>query len=167
MERDAAWLAKVRAELLTWPREKLIGWLNWVDSNGIWSDSDMIANDMDPMTVEDAVEQVMAFVEESGESPVDSMAASLEKNPGRYPKPEEFDPWLKGTGDLPNQPKQGTFEWLVAKDRPAALSLRDLLGHDVHNQIEIDDGPTGYLVTHKGTGEVWEYDGANDMWLEV
>lgn len=95
MERDAKWLAHERARLLTWPREKLIGWLEWNDANGIWSDEDMIANDMDPMTVEDAVDQVMVFVEENLETPEEMMGASLEKNPGRYPKPAEFDPWLK------------------------------------------------------------------------
>lgn len=164
MERDANWLASERQRLLTWPREKLIGWLQWNDGNGIWSDEDMIANDMDPMTVEDAVEQVMAFVEENRETPEEMMGGSLEKNPDRYPKPAEFDPWLKGAPMPPAKPRD--FDMLKAKDRVAAASLRDMLGSDTIN-VEFEDGPGGYLVRHKDTGEVWEYDGANDVWLEV
>lgn len=95
MERDANWLASERARLLTWDRKKLIGWLQWNDPNGIWSDDDMVANDMDPMSVEDAVDQVMPFVEENMETPEEMMRGSLKANPGRYPKPAEFDPWLK------------------------------------------------------------------------
>lgn len=79
--RDANWLASE--------------WLQWNDPNGIWSDDDMVANDMDPMTVEDAVDQIMPFVEETGETPEEMMHGSLAANPGRYPKPAEFDPWLK------------------------------------------------------------------------
>jgi hypothetical protein len=95
MKRDENWLASERARLLTWDREKLIGWLQWNDPNGIWSDEAMVANDMDPMTVEDAVEQVMPFVEETLETPEEMMYGSLKANPNRYPKPAEFDPWLK------------------------------------------------------------------------
>jgi hypothetical protein len=95
MERDQAWLESERQRLLAWPREKLIGWLQWNDPNGIWSDKDMVANDMDPMTVDEAVEQVMVFVEETMETPEEMMRGSLDANPARYPKPQEFDPWLK------------------------------------------------------------------------
>lgn len=166
MERDDKWLAKVRADLLTWPREKLIGWLQWNDANGIWSDEDMLANDMDPMTVEDAVDQVMMFVEENRETPEEMMKGSLDANPGRYPKPAEFDPWLKGSGDLPNQPRPDSFAALLKKDPAAGRSLHDMLGGETKDVV-VEDGPNGYLVTHKDTGETWEYDGANDMWLEV
>jgi hypothetical protein len=166
MKRDDKWLAKVRAELLTWPREKLIGWLQWNDANGIWTDEDMIANDMDPMTVEDAVEQVMMFVEEDRRTPQEMMQGSLDSNPGRYPKPQEFDPWLKGTGELPNKPKPKALDLLKQKDPAAAAALHDMLGKDVIN-VELEDGPGGYLARHKDTGEVWEYDGANGFWQEV
>lgn len=166
MERDDKWLAHERARLLTWPREKLIGWLHWNDPNGIWYDDDMVANDMDPMTVEDAVEQVMPFVEETMETPEEMMGGSQATNPGRYPKPVEFDPWLKGTGELPNKSKSKAFDLLKSKDPTAAAALHDMLGRDVIN-VEFEDGPEGYVVTHKDTGEVWEYDGAEDMWVEA
>ena len=93
-ERDDAWLQAEEQRLLKWPREKLIGWLQWNDGNGIWSDEDMIRNDMDPMTVEDAVEQVMEFVREDMLSPEEMMSGSLASNPGRYPEPAEFDPFI-------------------------------------------------------------------------
>lgn len=164
MNRDDKWLASERARLLTWPREKLIGWLQWNDGNGIWSDEDMIANDMDPMTVEDAVEQVMAFVSEDFRTPEEMMSGSLEANPDRYPKPAQFAPWLQ---DAPMPAATPTaFDQLKAKDPTAARSLIDMLGRDVVN-VTFEDGPTGYLVTHKDTGETWEYDGADDIWLEV
>ncbi len=92
---DGLDLEGVRARLMTWPREKLIGWLQWNDPNGIWTDKDMEANDMDPMSVEEAVDQIMAFVEDNGETPEDMMGASLEANPSRYPQPSQFDKFLK------------------------------------------------------------------------
>lgn len=95
MERDASWLFDEHDRLLTWPRQKLIDWLCWNDANGIWTDEDMIANDMDPMTVEDAVDQIMPFVEENLETPEEMMAGSLKANPTRYPQPSQFDRFLK------------------------------------------------------------------------
>lgn len=88
-------LAAERERLMSWPRHDLIDWLCWVDPNGIWTDEDMVANDMDPMSQEEAVDQVMSFVEEEMETPEEMMGASLKANPGRYPKPEEFDRFLK------------------------------------------------------------------------
>lgn len=166
MNRDDKWLASERTRLLTWPREKLIGWLEWVDANGIWSDEDMIANDMDPMTVEDAVEQVMMFVEENRETPEEMMGSSMAINPDRYPKPAEFDPWLKGTPMPAAKMKPSAYEALKAKDPAAAASLFDMLGKDVHF-IELKETTRGYLVRHKDTDEEWRYDGSLDMWLEV
>lgn len=165
MQRDDAWLAKVRAHLMTWPREKLIGWLQWNDGNGIWSDEDMIANDMEPMTVKDAVEQVMMFVEENRETPEEMMQGSLEANPDRYPKHDQFDPWLRGS-PMPKAQAKG-YDALRSKDPAAAQSLKDMLGADVHAVVIDVDGPDGYTVTHPTSGETWEYDGANDMWMEV
>jgi len=81
--------------MTSFSREELIDWLCWVDANGIWTDKDLIANDMDPMSQEEAVDQVMAFVEETGETPEEMMGASLEANPDRYSNPEEFDRFLK------------------------------------------------------------------------
>jgi hypothetical protein len=95
MQRDANWLASERQRLLTWDRKKLIGWLVWNDPNGIWTDKDMIANDMDPMSVEEAADMIMEFVAENMETPEEMMQGSLDANPGRYPKPHQFDPWLK------------------------------------------------------------------------
>lgn len=170
MERDAAWLAKVRADLLTWPREKLIGWLNWVDANGIWSDEDMVANDMDPMTVEDAVDQVMIFVEENRETPQEMMQGSLDANPDKYPKPAEFDPWLKGTGELPNQPKKGpddlnmSYHELTMLDSDAAIALEEMLGDEVE-AVEITNRDGDYHVKHPVTNEEWDYDGAHGIWV--
>lgn len=40
----------------------LIRFLVWVDGNGIWSDQDSIANDMDPITFEDAKSKVLEFL---------------------------------------------------------------------------------------------------------
>ncbi len=81
--------------LTTWDRHDLIDWLCWVDPNGMWTDEDMLANEMDPMSQEEAVDQVMSFVEEEMETPEQMMKGSLKANPNRYPKPEEFDRFLK------------------------------------------------------------------------
>jgi len=166
MERDQAWLESERQRLMTWPREKLIGWLQWNDPNGVWSDEDMLADDMDPMTVEDAVEQVMMFVEETGESPEEMMQGSLSANPGRYPKPAEFDPWLKNTPMPPLPPKALDVKWLMRKDPDAFDSLIEMMGSEA-DELELEDAPDGYLARHPRTGEVWEYDGANGFWVEA
>ena len=85
-------LAAERHRLMTtWSRDDLIDWLVWNDPNGIWTDEDMVANDMDPMSQEEAIDQVMSFVQDNMETPEEMMGASLRANPGRYPKPEEFD----------------------------------------------------------------------------
>jgi hypothetical protein len=89
-------LAAERDRLMrTWSRQKLIDWLCWNDPNGLWRDKDMIANDMDPMSQDEAVDEVMAYVEEEDETPEEMMQGSLKANPQRYPKPEEFDRFLK------------------------------------------------------------------------
>lgn len=89
-------LAAERHRLMTtWDRKKLIDWLCWVDPNGIWTDKDMHANDMDPMSQEEAVDQVMSFVEDAGETPEEMMGGSLAVNPDRYPQPQQFDRFLK------------------------------------------------------------------------
>ncbi len=89
-------LAAERHRLLTtWTRHDMIDWLCWNDPNGIWTDEDMRREDMDPMSEEEAVDQIMAFVEETGETPEEMMGVSLKLNPQRYPKPEEFDRFLK------------------------------------------------------------------------
>lgn len=59
---EASWRYKVmdlnpkdlQAEVSQWSRDTVIGWLNWNDSNGIWTDEDSIAEGMQPMTVEEA-----------------------------------------------------------------------------------------------------------------
>lgn len=166
-QAEDAWLQAEEQRLLKWPRQKLIGWLQWNDGNGIWSDEDMIRNDMDPMTVEDAVEQVMKFVRENMETPEEMMGGSLDSNPGRYPKPDAFDPWLKGTPMPPRAgPKKLDIADLMRNDPDAADGLVDMLGSDADN-VDIEDGPGGYLVRHPHTGEMWEYDGANGFWVEV
>lgn len=58
---------------MKWDRLVLIDWLQWVDSNGIWSDEEMISNDLDPMNVEEAVDQVMVFVAGNMETPEEMM----------------------------------------------------------------------------------------------
>ena len=40
----------------------LIRFLVWVDGNGIWTDSDSIANDMEPITFQEAKEKVQEFL---------------------------------------------------------------------------------------------------------
>lgn len=85
MERDANWLKAERTRLLsTWSREKAIKWLAWCDPNGVWYDEDMEAQDMDPMDLEEAVDHIMSFVAETGETPEEMMGASAKANPGRY-----------------------------------------------------------------------------------
>jgi hypothetical protein len=78
MQRDAKWLENERRRLLTWDRQMLIGWLSWNDPNGIWTDKEMAANDMDPMSVEEAVDMIMEFVAENMETPEEMMRRSLE-----------------------------------------------------------------------------------------
>ena len=43
-------------------REGLIRFLVWVDGNGIWSDSDSIANDMEPISLQEAKEKAQEFL---------------------------------------------------------------------------------------------------------
>ena len=92
MERDGKWLEAERARLMAWDRLQLIDWLQWVDPNGIWSDEDVVREDMDPMSQEEAVDQVMNFVQEEQpyETPEEMMAGSAAANPGRY-RPGAFD----------------------------------------------------------------------------
>ena len=40
----------------------LIRFLVWVDGNGIWTDSDSILNDMEPITFEDAKAKTLEFL---------------------------------------------------------------------------------------------------------
>jgi hypothetical protein len=81
------WLDSERNRLLGWNRDDLIDWLVWVDSNGVWTDEDMQSEGMDPMSLEDAVDAVMMFVEENKETPEEMMNASREANPDRYTEP--------------------------------------------------------------------------------
>ncbi len=91
MERDWKWLEAERARLMTWDRNLLIDWLQWVDPNGCYSDEDMGREDMDPMSVEDAVDLVMTFVQEEQpyETPEEMIQGSAKANPNRY-KPGAF-----------------------------------------------------------------------------
>lgn len=41
----------------------LIRFLVWVDGNGIWSDSDSIANDMEPIGLQEAKEKAQEFLD--------------------------------------------------------------------------------------------------------
>jgi len=43
-------------------REGLIRFLVWVDGNGIWTDSDSIANDMEPLTFQEAKDKASEFL---------------------------------------------------------------------------------------------------------
>lgn len=45
-------------------RDVLITWLRRVDPNGIWTDEDLVANDMDPMTEADAWEQIVLMIKD-------------------------------------------------------------------------------------------------------
>ena len=40
----------------------LIRFLVWVDGNGIWTDSDSIANDMEPISLQEAKEKAQEFL---------------------------------------------------------------------------------------------------------
>ena len=46
-------------------RETLIGWLCCVDGNGVWTDDDMKAEGWDPMSLQDAWEQVDVVLDQS------------------------------------------------------------------------------------------------------
>lgn len=95
LEHASLDLEQERQRLMTWPREKLIGWLQWNDPNGAYSDEDAIRDDFEPLDVPTAVDLIMAHVEEAGETPEEMMGGSLAANPQRYPKPEQFDYYLK------------------------------------------------------------------------
>ena len=43
-------------------RQGLIRFLVWVDGNGIWSDQDSIANDMEPIGLQEAKEKAQEFL---------------------------------------------------------------------------------------------------------
>ena len=44
-------------------RETLIGWLGCVDRNGVWTDEDMRSEGWDPMSLQDAWDQVEAMID--------------------------------------------------------------------------------------------------------
>jgi hypothetical protein len=71
--RDEQWLDTERQRLMTWDRDTLIDWLVWVDPNGVYTDEDMQADGMEPMSLEDAVDNVMMFVAEELETPEEMM----------------------------------------------------------------------------------------------
>ena len=57
-------IMKVRAKdsILNNDREGLIRFLVWVDGNGIWTDSDSLANDMEPISLQEAKEKAQEFL---------------------------------------------------------------------------------------------------------
>ncbi len=92
MERNDEWLEEQRRRLLTWDRMSLIEWLQWVDPDGVWTDEDMRREGMAPMSVEDAVEQVLVFVAMNRETPEEMMTASGTAKVGDYPQPRGARP---------------------------------------------------------------------------
>jgi len=46
-------------------RETLIGWLCCVDGNGVWTDKDMRAEGWDPMSIQDAWDQIDVVLDQS------------------------------------------------------------------------------------------------------
>lgn len=91
--RNDEWLEAQRRRLLTWDRMSLIEWLQWVDPNGVWTDEDMRREDMAPMSVEDAVEQVLVFVAMNRETPEEMIQAGGDPaNVGDYPQPKGARP---------------------------------------------------------------------------
>ncbi len=92
-ERNDEWLEVERNRLFTWDRMALIEWLQWVDPNGVWTDEDMTREQMCPMSVEDAVEQVMVFVAMNRETPEEMIQAGGEPaDVGDYPQPKGARP---------------------------------------------------------------------------
>ena len=57
-------IMRIRAEdaIANNDRQGIIRFLVWVDGNGIWTDSDSILNDMDPITFEDARAKALEFL---------------------------------------------------------------------------------------------------------
>ncbi len=47
------------------PREDLIAWLSRCDLNGVWTDEDMRAEGWDPMSLQDAWDQIEAMIEDA------------------------------------------------------------------------------------------------------
>ena len=45
-------------------RDDLIAWLCWADRNGIWTDAECVAEQMDPMTTDDAWDHVRRMSED-------------------------------------------------------------------------------------------------------
>ena len=56
-----------RAILTEGTRRDLIGWLEWNDPNGCYSDADMEAEGLDPLTLEEAREAMRRQVIENAE----------------------------------------------------------------------------------------------------
>ena len=56
-------------------RETLIGWLCCVDGNGVWTDDDMRAEGWDPMSLQDAWDQIAAMTDQIA-AVTDQIAAS-------------------------------------------------------------------------------------------
>lgn len=54
--------ADLENELSTWPKEKIISWLDWNDPNGIWTDEDAIAEGYEPFTKESAKEYLIKML---------------------------------------------------------------------------------------------------------
>jgi len=122
MERDKAWVEQQRRRLLTWDRDTLIEWLQWVDPNGVWTDEDMAAEHMEPMTVEDAVDQVMMFVAMNQETPEEMMKLSDRPVTGEYGEPKGARPKYNAISDDANKPTVGHAA-MKPNDRPAVTKF--------------------------------------------
>lgn len=97
MNRDANWISAERNRLLEWDRLDLIEWLVWVDPGGVWTDVDMERDGMDPMSVADAVEQVMVFVAVNRRTPEEmTEKGSPRPEDGLYRSPDGARPDFVG-----------------------------------------------------------------------
>jgi len=69
-ERGEAWLDATRYRLKSeWTRDQLIEWLGEVDPSGTYHDDERRAEYLPTLTIEQAVDLVMPFVEQSRQTP--------------------------------------------------------------------------------------------------
>lgn len=62
--------------LATWSLEKARHWLVSVDPNGVWTDEERMREEMDPLTLEDAVDSIVSMISEDNFTPEEILALS-------------------------------------------------------------------------------------------